>query len=106
MFKVQMTRKFWSIQNLSNKDSFHEKSDGPNKTFLCIAELQRFRVADFATLSDEAGCLRKLFYCLIWIKEPCIQNTEGLTHLKVLGILQTVKEPLIPVFNLFLLLGT
>ena len=35
------------------------------------------------------GCVRKLFYCLIWIKEPCVRKFEGLTGLKILGILQT-----------------
>ena len=35
------------------------------------------------------GRIRKVFYCLIWIKEPGIQKFEWLTHLKILGILRT-----------------
>ena len=31
---------------------------------------------------------RKLFYCLIRIKEPCLRKSEGLTCSKILGILQ------------------
>ena len=49
---------------------------------------QGFYVADFATLPDEASCLR-LFYCLILIKEPCVQKSEGLTPSKILQFLQT-----------------
>ena len=36
------------------------------------------------------GRFRKLFHCLIRIKEPCVRKYEGLTRSKVLGILQTV----------------
>ena len=32
----------------------------------------------------------KLFYCLIWKKEPCVRKFEGLTGSKILGISQTV----------------
>ena len=35
------------------------------------------------------GRVRKLFYCLIRIKEPCVRKYEGLTRSKILGILQT-----------------
>ena len=38
------------------------------------------------------GRIRKLFYCLIWIKEPCVRKFEGLTRSKILGILQTVLK--------------
>ena len=38
------------------------------------------------------GCMRKLFYCLIGIKQRCIKKCKGLRHLKVLGILQTEME--------------
>ena len=29
------------------------------------------------------------FFCLIWIKEPCVQKFEELARLKILGISQT-----------------
>ena len=35
------------------------------------------------------GCVQKLFYCLIPIKELCIPKYGGLSSLKILGILQT-----------------
>ena len=35
------------------------------------------------------GCVQKLFYCLIPIKEPCVRKYEGLPRSKILGILQT-----------------
>ena len=35
------------------------------------------------------GRVRKLFCCLIRVKEPCVRNFEGLTRSKILGILQT-----------------
>ena len=35
------------------------------------------------------GCVQKLFYCLIQIKEPCVPKYEGLPRSKILGILQT-----------------
>ena len=35
------------------------------------------------------GCVQKLFYCLIPIKEPCVPKYEGLPRSKILGILQT-----------------
>ena len=35
------------------------------------------------------GRVQKLFYFLIRIKEPYIRTFEGLTRLKILGILQT-----------------
>ena len=50
----------------------------------------KFCVADFATLSDERRSRSKILYHLIWITEPCVRKVEGLTRLKVLGILQTI----------------
>ena len=47
-----------------------------------------FRVADFATLSDERGRVRKFFYCLIWIKESCVRKFKELARSKILGISQ------------------
>ena len=39
------------------------------------------------------GRVRKLFYCLMPRKEPCVQrNFEGLTRSTIFGILQTVME--------------
>ena len=35
------------------------------------------------------GRVGKLFYCLTRIKEPCVRKSEGLTHSKILRILQT-----------------
>ena len=35
------------------------------------------------------GRVRKIFYCLIWIKEPCVRKFEGLARSKILGISQT-----------------
>ena len=35
------------------------------------------------------GRFRKLFYCLIRIKEPCVRKIERLTRPKTLEILQT-----------------
>ena len=39
-----------------------------------------FRQTDLA----KEGCLQKLFYCLIQIKEPCVTKYEGLPSLKIL----------------------
>ena len=50
---------------------------------------QSFCVADFATHLTKEDRVRKLFYCLIRIKEPCVGKFEGLTRSKILGILQT-----------------
>ena len=50
---------------------------------------QGFLVADFATLSDERRSRSKNFYCLMWIKEPCVRKFEGLARSKILGISQT-----------------
>ena len=36
------------------------------------------------------GRVRKLFHCLIRIKEPFVRKSEGLKYSKILGILQTV----------------
>ena len=36
------------------------------------------------------GRVRKVFNCLIRIKEPCVRKFEGITRSKILGILQTV----------------
>ena len=33
--------------------------------------------------------IRRLFYCSIQIKEPCVRKFEGCTRSKILGILQT-----------------
>ena len=35
------------------------------------------------------GRIRKFFYNLIWIKEPCVRKVEGLVRSKILGISQT-----------------
>ena len=45
-----------------------------------------FCVADFATLSDKKGRIRKFFNCLIQIKEPCFRKFELLTRSKIVGI--------------------
>ena len=34
------------------------------------------------------GRVRNFFYCLIWIKEPCVQKFEGFARSKILGISQ------------------
>ena len=39
------------------------------------------------------GRVRKFFYCLIWIKEPCVRKFEGLARSKILGISQTTWMP-------------
>ena len=44
-----------------------------------------FRQTDLA----KEGCVQKLFYCLIPIKEPCVPKYEGLPRSRILGILQT-----------------
>ena len=44
-----------------------------------------FRQTDLA----KEGCVQKLLYCLIQIKEPCVPKYEGLPLSKLLGILQT-----------------
>ena len=44
-----------------------------------------FRQTDLA----KEGCVQKLFYCLIPIKEPYIPKYDGLSRSKILGILQT-----------------
>ena len=43
----------------------------------------------FCDTAGEEGCIQKLFYCLIPIKEPCVRKYEGLPRSKILGILQT-----------------
>ena len=50
----------------------------------------------------KGGCIRKLFYCLIRTKEPCVKKFEGLIRLKILGILQTEFYAILPI--LFVLL--
>ena len=39
------------------------------------------------------GLVRKLLYCFLWMKEPCVRKSEGLTHSKTLEILQTESGP-------------
>ena len=53
---------------------------------------QGFCFADFASLSDERRSRSKIFYYLIWIKEPCVRKFGGLARSKLLGISQT-KAP-------------
>ena len=36
------------------------------------------------------GCVRKSFYCLVRIKEPCVRKFEAVIRSKILLILQTV----------------
>ena len=51
---------------------------------------QGFRVADFLRryLTKEDR-VRNFFYCLMWIKEPCVRKFERLARSKILGISQT-----------------
>ena len=48
-----------------------------------------YSVSENQGLTKE-GRVRKLFYCLIRIKEPFVRKSEGLKYSKILGILQTV----------------
>ena len=64
-------------ENLFRKPSQSQKTKG-------------FCVADFATLSDERRSRSKIFQLFIWIKEPCVRESEGLEHSKRLGISQTI----------------
>ena len=48
------------------------------KSVVQSQKTQGFRVADFATLSDERRSSLKFSYCLIWINEPCVRKFEGL----------------------------
>ena len=57
-----------------------------------VTENQDFCVADFATLPDERRSRSKLFKRLIWIKEPCVPKSEGLTRSKILGILHLTYQ--------------
>ena len=74
-----------------------------NTLFLCLfsrplvtkfgvqsRKTQGFRVADFATLSDERRSRLKIFLLFNMDKKPCVQKFEGLARSKVVGILQTM----------------
>ena len=52
-------------------------------------KIQGFCVADFATLSDERRSRSKIVLLFNVDKKPCVRKFEGLTRLKILGILQT-----------------
>ena len=45
------------------------------------------------------GRVRIFVYCFIRIKEPSVRKSEGLTHSKILGILQTEMTQPEPQFN-------
>ena len=52
-------------------------------------EIKGFCVPDFATLSDERRSRSKIVLLFNVDKKPCFRKFEGLTHSKILGILQT-----------------
>ena len=80
------------------------KNECPLTSRFLISVTEKLKVFTLQILPHyliKEGRITKFFYCLIWIKEPCVQKFEWLTHLKILGILQTdilsqivmLKEP-------------
>ena len=92
-----------NVLQISFFTQFHNYPPGPGfsqifrrdpeltfKNLILRRRPEGFCVADFATLSDERRSRSKIFYYLIWIKEPCVREFGGLARSKLLGISQTV----------------
>ena len=71
----------WRIGQGATKFQTGPKQSQKTQGFLCRKFWRHY-------LTKE-GRVRKSFYCLIWIKEPCVRKFEGLTRSKILWILQT-----------------
>ena len=57
--------------------------------FVHISEPKVFVSQILRHYLTKEGRVRKLFYCLMRIQEPCIRTFEGLTRLNIFGISQT-----------------
>ena len=57
------------------------------KLFCCLIRIKEPCIRKF-----KEGSVRKLFCCLIRIKEPCIRKFKELTRPEILGILQTALK--------------
>ena len=69
-----MDRRCHVLASIGNQRYHHFYLTGLKKPKVFVAERKR---------------VRKLFFSLIPVKEPCVRKFEGLTRSKILGILQT-----------------